>query len=239
MLVEVCARYGIAEAKLNEILEREPRWWQLWLEDSRPYRIALQAAFCEIAQGGRLVYHGHLGHEFLPGISHVIKVLLTAPMEVRIEQVRARLEVDEATARHHIEEIDKARARRLLSLFDADPRDVSRYDIVLNMGRMNLKAAETLLVTAARLEDYQPNASSEQAFQDLLVASRVEAALVTSPRLRYATIRVKANQGHVTLSGVLFNWVTEEEIKRIADGVPGVTKVTTDFIASAALESVS
>jgi len=239
VLLEVCARYGIAEAKLNEILEREPRWWQVWLEDSRPYRIALQAALCELAQGGRLVYHGHLGHELLPGISHVIKVLLTAPMEVRIEQVRARLKVDEAAARHHIEEVDKARARRLMSLFDADPRDASRYDIVLNMGRMSLKAAETLLVTAARLEDYQPTAGSEPAFRDLLVASRVEAALMTSPRLRHLVVRVKANQGQVTLSGVLSNWDTEEEIKRIAEGVPDVTKVTTDFIVSAALESVS
>ena len=52
VLLEASARYGIAEAKLNEILEKEPRWWQVWLEDSRLYRIALQTAPCELAPGG-------------------------------------------------------------------------------------------------------------------------------------------------------------------------------------------
>ena len=33
---------------------------------SIPYRIALQAAFCEIARDHGIVYHGHLGHELIP-----------------------------------------------------------------------------------------------------------------------------------------------------------------------------
>ncbi len=87
VLLEASQRYAIPEAKLNEILDREPHWWERWLENMQPYRIALQAALCEVSQGGNLVYHGHMGHELLPGIRHVLKVLLTAPMEFRIKQV--------------------------------------------------------------------------------------------------------------------------------------------------------
>jgi cytidylate kinase len=136
VLVEANRRYGIPVAKLNEIVEQGPHWWERLLQDLRPYRIALQATLCELAQDGKVVYHGHLGHELLWGIGHVLKVLLTAPMSFRIEQVRGRQTLTDAAARHYIEEVDKARSRRLMAMFGADRRDPNRYDVVLNMGRM-------------------------------------------------------------------------------------------------------
>jgi hypothetical protein len=60
VLVEASRRYGIPEARLNEIVEKGPRWWERLLQDLRPYRIALQAALCEAAHDGKIVYHGHL-----------------------------------------------------------------------------------------------------------------------------------------------------------------------------------
>ncbi len=126
VLLEASQRFAIPEAKLNEILEREPHWWDRWLENLRPYRIALQAAMYVMAEEGNLVYHGHMGHELLPGIRHVLKVLLTAPMEFRIKQVRAQQELDEAAARRYIDHVDKARTRRLMALFGTDWRDPSR-----------------------------------------------------------------------------------------------------------------
>ena len=68
VLVEASRRYRIPEAKLNEVVEKGPHWWERLLQDLRPYRIALQASLCELAHDGKLVYHGHLGHELLRGI---------------------------------------------------------------------------------------------------------------------------------------------------------------------------
>ena len=95
MLVEAGRRYRIPEAKLNDIVEKGPHWWDRLLQDLRPYRIALQAVLCELAQDGKIVYHGHLGHELLPGIGHVLKVLLSAPIEFRVRQVKARQNLTE------------------------------------------------------------------------------------------------------------------------------------------------
>ena len=136
VLVEASRRYGIPEAKLNEIVEKGPHWWERLLQDLRPYRIALQAALCELAHDGKLVYHGHLGHELLPDIGHVLKVLLTAPIEFRIGQIRVRQNLTDDAARHYVEEVDKARSRRLMAMFGTDWRDPNRYDLILNMGKM-------------------------------------------------------------------------------------------------------
>jgi cytidylate kinase len=67
----------------------------------------------------------------------VLKVLLTAPIEFRIDQVRVRQDLTAVAARRYIEEVDKARSRRLMALFGADWRDSNRYDLVLNMGKMS------------------------------------------------------------------------------------------------------
>jgi len=90
VLVKARRRCAIPEAQLNDILDKEPRWWARWQENLRPYRIALQASMSEAALAENLVYYGHVGHGLLPGIRHVVRVLLTAPIELRIEHVRAR-----------------------------------------------------------------------------------------------------------------------------------------------------
>ncbi len=228
-LVEASQGYGIPAAKLNEILEKEPRWWDQGLENLPLYRIALQAAMFTVAQEGNIVYHGHVGHELLPGIRHVLKVLLTAPMEFRIEQVRSQRGLDEAAARRYIDQVDKARTRRLIALFDTDWRDSSRYDLVLNMGRMSLEAVRHDIVEMARLEEYQPTAASEQEFQNLNLTTKVQAAIIMSPRYRNLHIFVRAEQGQVHVSAILPQF-TDQRLIQLIEGVHGVTKVVTDFI---------
>jgi hypothetical protein len=55
VLIEASRGYRIPEAKLNEIVEKGPHWWERLLQDLRPYRTALQAALCELAHDGKLV----------------------------------------------------------------------------------------------------------------------------------------------------------------------------------------
>lgn len=229
VLVEASERYGIPEAKFTEILETVPHWWERWQESLRLYRIVLQAAMCEVAQGGNLVYHGHAGQELFPGIRHVLKVHLTAPLAFRVQQVRARQGLNEAAALDYIEQVDKARTRRLQTIFGANWRDANRYDLVLNIAQMTLETAAYLVIEAARRPDYQPTEESEQAFQDLTISARVQAALIISPRTRNLTISVRVERGEVHASGILAQSDLEQEITRLIERVPGVKRVVADF----------
>jgi cytidylate kinase len=229
ILVEASRRYNIPEAKLNEIVEKGPHWWVRLLEDVHTYRIALQATLCEIAQDGKVVYHGHLGHELLSGIGHVLKVLLTAPIESRIEQVRARQPQTTSSARHYIEEVDKARSRRVMAMFGADWRDPNRYDLVLNMGKMTREGAKLVILEAASLAEYQPTAESTQAFKDLALGSRVHATLIASTKVRGSALEVRAQNGHVHVKGRVDHEALEDEVVKLVNNVPGVTRVTTDL----------
>jgi cytidylate kinase len=235
VLVEASARYAIPEAQLNRILEREPNWWQRFVADLKPYRLALQAAFCEIIQAEDrqgIVYHGHLGHELLPRFKHVVRVLLTAPMESRIEQVRARFpKFNEETARRYIDEVDNARSRRLVALFGADWRDASRYDLVLNMGRMSVAAAKRLIVETVNLEDYRPTPASTQVFEDFALATRVRAMLALASDMPRSRLDIKARQGRVAVSGTISSWASEDAVVNKIKQVSGVKAVDADIVS--------
>ena len=228
VIFEASRRYGIPEAKLNEIVEKGPHWWERVLEDLRRYRMALQATICELAQDAKLVYHGHVGHELLSGIGHVLKVLLTAPVEFRIEQVCARQKLTRAAARYYIDELDKARSRRLTAMFGADWRDPNRYDLILNMEKMRRDSAKRVIVEAAKLEEYRPTAASIQAFKDLALSSRVYATLFAAPNLRGLALELHAEGGHIEVKGRVAQGL-EHKVVRIVKTVPGVTNVTCEL----------
>ena len=230
ILVEASLQYGIPEAKLTEIVEREPTWWDTFTCNLEPYRIALQAAFCEVARAHGIVYHGHIGHELIPKFQHVLKVLLTAPMEMRIEQVRARHKLNEIAARRYVEEVDKARTRRLKGMFGVEWRDPSRYDLVVNLGHMSLKTAIHLIVETARSSDYQMTPASKQAFEDFALASRVHATLALTKDLSHAHIDIKAHQGEIVVSGTIPDWLSEDHIREQIRNIPGVKNVRADLV---------
>ena len=229
VLMEASNRYGIPEAKYEEVLESGPHWWERWRESLRLYRITLQAAMCEMGRDGKLVYHGHMGQELLPGVSHVLKVLLTAPLEYQVEKVREREGLDEAGGRRYVESVNKARSRRMEAIFGADWRDASRYDLVLNAGQMTIDTLARLIEDAAARPEYQKTAESAQAFADLSLTSRVQAALIVSPKTRNLNVRVRAAGGVVHVSGILTQPALQEEIVSVAREVPGTTEVETDF----------
>jgi cytidylate kinase len=233
VLVEASLRYGIPEAKLNEVVEKGAHWWSRFLENLEPYRVALQAAFCEIAstEDNGLVYHGHLGHELVPGFKHVFKVLLTASMQKRVEQVRDRNRLSEPAARRFVEEIDRARSRRLIAMFGADWRDPSRFDLTINLGRMSVDAAKHLICESAHMRDYQATPASKQAFEDFTLASRVKAVLMLSAGLPKSRLDVKAMSGKITVAGSIPNWVTEDELIYKIQQIPGVKEVQSDIVS--------
>jgi cytidylate kinase len=229
VLIQASLRYGIPEARLNEIAEKELHWWNRFLQNLEPYRLALQAAFCELAETNDIVYHGHLGHELLPDTKHVVKILLTAPLDKRVQQVQARQKLNAAAARRYVEQMDKARGRRLRALFGVDWRDPSRYDLIVNLGRMSIATAKQLIVETVRLPDYQMTPASKQAFLDFALTARVRAALVLSPDLSGALIDVKALDGAISVSGIIPSWFFEDNVVAKIKQVAGVKSVKADL----------
>ena len=236
ILLAASKRCEVPEAKLSDILEKEPHWWARWQENLRPYQIALQAAMSEAALAENIVYHGHVGHGLLPGICHVLRVLLTAPVDYRVAQVRERQGLDPKAARRYIEHVEKARTRRLMALFGTDWRDPGQYALILNMAQISAASAQHLIAQAAQLSDYQGTAESRLRLTDLALTAKIQAHLLTYPHLRKANIHVEVKDGAVRLSGIVSPAVSEEDVQRTVAMMPGVQVVTVNFVSISSTE---
>jgi len=150
-------------------------------------------------------------------------------MEMRIAQVRERHTLNEAAARRYVEELDKARTRRLHGMFGTDWRDPSRYDLVVNLGYMSLATAQRLIVEAAHAPDYQMTPASKQAFDDFALSSRVHATLALSQDLSQVRVEVKANGGDISVSGTIPEWISEQQVLAQIQKIPGIKNVRADL----------
>ncbi len=232
VLVKASQCYGISEAKLFEVLEEKPHhWWEQWLESRGVYRIALQAAACELAQEGNIVYHGRAGQEFFLGIRHVLNVFLDTPTESRIKHVIARKGLGEEAAKKYLEELDRIRDRRIRELFKINWRDPTRYDLVLNTARTTVETAARMIAEVSQGEEYRPTPDSLQAMKDLTITASVEAMLMAS-RLEISNLEVETRCGEVHVGGVILAESIKDFAADMIGKIPGVTRVITHFVVT-------
>jgi cytidylate kinase len=231
VLLEAAARYGVPEPKLFELFEKKPSFWE-WLTRSRErYLVFVQAAMCEFAQDGKLVYHGQAGQQLLAGVGHVLKVRLITPIERRVRVAMEQRRLNHEAATKHIQRIDDERYHRMRELFDVDWRDPGLYDLVVNLEHMSLDSAVEAVVSLAQRTDFQPTAASTKALADLTVAVRVKATLLANPATNDIPLEVQANGGVVEISGVitaLDDGQIEDRLRELAMATPGVRGVVLD-----------
>ena len=104
-----------------------------------------------------------------------------------------------------------------MAMFGTDWRDPNRYDLPLNMGKMRRDGAKHLIVEAAKLEDFQLTPTSDQAFKDFALASRVQASLFAARNVRGSGVEVRAEGGHIHLNGRVDQGSEEEVVKLVKE----------------------
>lgn len=231
VLIEAAARYGVPEPKLTELFDKKPSFWE-WLTRSRErYLVFVQAAMCDFAQQGQLVYHGQAGQQLLPGVRHVLKLRLIAPFERRVKGAMEEQGLSRDAAVKYVQHVDDDRLHRMRELFDVDWRDPGLYDLVLNLERMSLATAVDAVAWLAQQPEYQPSPESIQVLDNLALAVRVKAALLAHPATNDIPLEVQANGGVVHISGVIAaidDVQIEERIRELALATPGVRSVVLD-----------
>ena len=85
-----------------------------------------------------------------------------------------------------IQIIDEKRGKWVKFLSHVDRNDISTYDLVINLNRINMPSACDLICQNISLSDYQPGLESQKQLDDLVLATEVWAkiaAMHRSPRV--------------------------------------------------------
>lgn len=179
LLHEASEQFHIPEASLKQALEEAPTVFDLLVtHDKERYLELIEAMFLEHAHKDNMVYHGLVGHVFLKGIKHVLKVRVIADVEDRVRLVRETQKISRDEALHYLKKVDSERKRWSLMLYGLDPTDPSLYHLVIHVNQLTLDDAADIILHTAALESFKATPESKKALDDLALAAKTKAKLV-------------------------------------------------------------
>lgn len=149
----VLAQYGLTE--FEEEYERKPGFWgsfDLEKTDRRDLMLrVLNLLVRTVARHGDAVIRGRSSYAILAGLADVLHVRLQAPLDDRIEAVRAEqnISLEEATAL--VKDRDAIRTSFVESFYHAKWDDTHAFDLVINTAVVPIGVATDWVIQAAKL----------------------------------------------------------------------------------------
>jgi cytidylate kinase len=230
-LVQLATRIGgsdVAWDRAPELRERSPSFWERLNEERRRYASVLRRVVTQLAEEGDVVIVGLGSGQLLRGLSHVLRLQIIAPMDVRMERVMERgfdeipgpLTRDQA--RDLIRKHDRDIGGYMRYLFNIDWLEPQHWDLVINTGRFSV--VETVDIIAAIVESgtLEPSTLDLQRLANLALASRVEAIVLSDPTVWVNGLKVVAQDGRVRLEGEVITEEDRDAVEQIVRAIDGV-----------------
>lgn len=245
VLLEAAYLFKVPEGHLTRSIQEAPGLLDRFTHKRAHFLSCVQTALLEHVNKDNVVYHGHAGAIFLPGIRHVFNVRIIAEMDVRVALVCKQNGICQEAARQLIENEDRQREAWYHDIYKKDMNDPSLYDMVLHIGRLTIDSACDQICTAAASDTFKSTAASRSALNDLTVKCHVQTVLadvceaevdvvdgvlkikVKSQRLRNTGFTRPGTQQRVK------DYITQDlqrEIAAMISKVPGIKNMVCDII---------
>ena len=178
VLLEASQEFNIPEIKLVRAIEDAPKILERLTHEKERYVAYIRSSLLKHVQHDNVVYHGLFGNFFLQGIPHVLKVRIVGDLESRIADEVEREGISEEKAREIILRDDEQRRRWAHFLYGADTWDATFYDLVIHLKLITVDDAVSLIMHTLRFSGFQTTPESQQAIDNLVEATRLEASPV-------------------------------------------------------------
>jgi cytidylate kinase len=231
-VIKAAENYGIKETGLGEIsfIDKSPTIWDKMTDRKKHYLSCFQASLLDFALKGSIIYNGHLAQFLLEKIPFVLRVLLTAPTEFRIQTLMKEKGSSREEITDYIKLIDERRKKWSQFLYGVDWKDSSHYDIVFNLEKINIDLASDLLAKIASTKQFQSDAETIKTVKDLHLAAISKIYLQQSPRTRGSEVDIEADtsSGLLTVRGSTpktGSRMWEKDIKNVLSKIDGVKDI--------------
>ena len=179
-----------------------------------------------LADRGNVVLRGWGATCLLRPVPHVVCVRITRSMKNRVEWLMAHLETDDAEfAEAEIRRSDDAHAARMHAQFGVTWGDPVLYDLVLNTDRLSVDSCVAQIRTLVERPEFAETPASQGLLANMALAARVKSALKDNEATGDIRVTVEADQGKVTLSGIVLNAQERALTEEVASKVEGVASV--------------
>ena len=178
------------------------------------------------AREGGCVLRGWGAAQLLRRVPHAVCVRVCAPVELRKQRMLERLgSSDQEFIDSEIKINDEAHAAIIRRHFGVNWQDAELYDVVFNTERVSVGECVEDILRVVRSPAFAETPASQRRLADLKMAALVKSALREHASTRTVQIAVEANDGVISLGGIVDNASQRAEVERAVQGVAGVKSV--------------
>jgi cytidylate kinase len=178
------------------------------------------------AREGGCVLRGWGAAQLLRTVPHAICVRVCAPVELRKQRMLDRLgNGDLEYIDSEIKISDEAHAAIIRRHFGVNWQDAELYDVVFNTERGSVDECVEEVLKLTKDPAFAETRASQRRLADLRMAAVIKAALREHAPTRSAQVSVRANDGVMTLGGIVDGAEQKAEAERVALKVEGVKTV--------------
>jgi cytidylate kinase len=230
ILLEASKDFNVPEFKLIQALEDAPSTIDRIMSRKEKYIAFIKAAVLKHCKNDNVVYHGFAGHFFVKEIPHVLKVRIIADLEDRVKLVMERDGISKNEAVRSINKLDEERTKWSQHLYGINTWDPALYDLVIHIKRIMIDNAVDIICNNVGLKQFQTTSESQQAMDDLCLASEVKASLIDLK----TDIEVSAQKGiiYIKTRAPQFKNIDllVHEMRGGVEKIPGVKDMKINFI---------
>lgn len=218
---------GYSSEDLKAFDEKAPGLFDRLLR-RRPeiYDELMAAVIYEVARRGEGIIIGHGSFYFLKDFTCALHLRLHASKQFRIRRLVETRKVSPETALKMIENRDNELKSFLDFLFQIDWNDLSLYDLIINVDKLDLNAAVEMIVDLAETQHIQEcSLTALESMEKLSLLKRVEAA-VMKDNINPQELQIEVPEpGVVKLTGLINPMRTVAGVTELVKSVPGVARI--------------
>ncbi len=121
-----------------------------WSDSPVIYRDWIERVIRNTARRGQVVIVAHGSSIPLAGMSGLLRVLVTASLDTRVERLTGTDDHDEQQAQKAIEDSDRERARFFRRFYNLEEELPTHYDIVVNTDVLTVEEAAKVVISVAK-----------------------------------------------------------------------------------------
>jgi two-component system response regulator CpxR len=227
LVAEASRPSGMSEGKIMRAFFAKASVFNKFTHEKERSIAHIRYALAESLLSDNLIVAGFTVHLIPRKISHVLRICLIADMKFRISVAVKENGFTEKEAVRQIHRQDEDRSVWVNTITgSSDPWDPSLYDMVIPTDKIDIGGVPSLVMEYLEKDILKATDESQKLAQDFLLGASVGVALAKEGH----DVDVSAKDGSVTLTinkHVLMFSRLEDELKSIANKVPGVKAVET------------
>lgn len=221
---KACQIYNISPALFHKVFRQKPIAFNRFTHDREKALAALKATLADSLVKDNCIFTGMASHLVPDQISHLLRILVTAPFSRRVNRGMILDDRPEKSAAASIEKSDHHLSLWVSEFRDKSPWDPALYHQVLEAEQMDLPTALDGIDRLLQQDPFRSGPPCRAEVEDFRLACQVEVALTGICQ----GLVVAARNGDVTVTldkKVLHLSKVQQQLLRTAEGVAGVKEV--------------